>query len=91
MRYNVTRTIYKAFFLVVLAVSVGNYAIAQPSGPDDEGPGTPCPPDGNLDDCDPDNQVPIDGGAGILVAAGVAYGIKKVYDKRKQNKVSEAA
>lgn len=91
MRYNVTRTIYKAFFLVVLAVSVGNYAIAQPGGPDESGPDTPCPPDSNLDDCDPDNQVPIDGGAGILVAAGVAYGIKKVYDKRKQNKTSEAA
>ncbi len=88
MRYNVTRTIYKAFFLVVLTVSVGNYAIAQ-DGPDG-GPDTPCPPDSNLDDCDPDNQVPIDGGAGILVAAGVAYGIKKVYDKRKQNKTSEA-
>ncbi|WP_162796041.1 PID-CTERM protein-sorting domain-containing protein [Pedobacter nanyangensis] len=91
MRYNITRTIYKAFFLVVLAVSVCNYAIAQDDPEPDDGPGTPCPPDSALDDCDPDNDVPIDGGAGILVAAGVAYGIKKVYDKRKQNKTSAAA
>jgi len=44
-------------------------------------------PDG---DC-VDNPVPIDGGASILVAAGVAYGLKKVYDKRKQNKEADIA
>lgn len=30
------------------------------------------------------NTVPIDGGASILAAAGVAYGAKKLYDFRKQ-------
>lgn len=85
MGYNITRTIYKAFFLVVLAVSVSNYAIAQEAS-DESLPDTPFP-----DDVDPDDNAPIDGGAGILIAAGVAYGVKKVYDKRKQNKESEAA
>lgn len=36
-------------------------------------------------DYDPDAVVPIDGGASLLVAAGVAYGLKKIHDKRKQN------
>lgn len=27
---------------------------------------------------------PIDGGLSILLAAGGAYGLKKIYDKRKQ-------
>ena len=32
------------------------------------------------------NQVPIDGGLSLLLAAGAAYGAKKVYDfKNKQN------
>lgn len=35
---------------------------------------------------DPDTEVPIDGGVSLLVAAGIAYGAKKAYDKRKQNK-----
>lgn len=34
---------------------------------------------------DPDAKVPIDGGVSLLVAAGVAYGAKKAYDKRKKN------
>jgi hypothetical protein len=29
---------------------------------------------------------PIDGGLGILLGAGVAYGAKKLRDKRNQNK-----
>lgn len=33
---------------------------------------------------DPDTDVPIDGGVSLLVAAGVAYGAKKAYDKRKK-------
>lgn len=32
-----------------------------------------------------DPDVPIDGGVSILIAAGVAYGIKKVRDERKKN------
>lgn len=32
---------------------------------------------------DPDAEIPIDGGIGLLIAAGVAYGAKKAYDKRK--------
>jgi hypothetical protein len=30
----------------------------------------------------PSNAVPIDGGVGFLVAAGVAYGAKKLYAKK---------
>jgi hypothetical protein len=33
---------------------------------------------------DPDAEIPIDGGIGLLIAAGVAYGAKKAYDKRKK-------
>lgn len=34
---------------------------------------------------DPD-PVPLDGGLSMLIAAGVAYGAKKAYDKRKGEK-----
>lgn len=33
---------------------------------------------------DPDAEIPIDGGISLLIAAGVAYGAKKAYDKRKK-------
>lgn len=33
---------------------------------------------------------PIDGGVGILAAAGVAYGAKKVYDLRKKRRDEDA-
>lgn len=36
---------------------------------------------------DPDSEIPIDGGLGLLVAAGIAYGAKKAYDKRKKDRV----
>ncbi len=39
-------------------------------------------PDGGITDPD----APIDGGLGILVAAGVGYGIKKARDKKKKKK-----
>lgn len=35
-----------------------------------------------------DNEIPIDGGLSMLVAAGIAYGAKKAYDKRKKEKRS---
>ncbi len=31
----------------------------------------------------PSNAVPIDGGVGFLVAAGVSYGAKKLYAKKR--------
>ncbi len=38
---------------------------------------------------DPDTEVPFDGGLSLLVAAGVAYGAKKAYDKNKKDKNQE--
>ena len=35
------------------------------------------------------NDVPIDGGLSVLLAAGVGYGIKKVRDGRKEKKQSD--
>ncbi|MCO5238258.1 MAG: hypothetical protein M9933_18535 [Chitinophagaceae bacterium] len=35
-----------------------------------------------------DNEIPLDGGLSLLVAAGIAYGAKKAYDKRKKEKQS---
>lgn len=38
--------------------------------------------------CDPavdPSCIPIDGGLGFLIAAGVGYGIKKIRDSRKLN------
>lgn len=34
-----------------------------------------------------DAELPFDGGVSLLVAAGVAYGLKKANDKRKAEKV----
>ena len=31
----------------------------------------------------PGNPVPLDGGISLLIAAGAAYGAKKIYDARK--------
>ena len=65
--------------LVVFAMFSSAYVKAQ-------GPCDPFDPAPGCDEYDPDTNVPIDGGASILVAAGVAYGLKKIHDKRKQNK-----
>lgn len=34
--------------------------------------------------------VPIDGGVGLLIAAGVGYGAKKYYDKKRNKENSES-
>ena len=41
---------------------------------------------GGLDGEDPDapTNVPFDGGVSLLVAAGVAYGLKKKHDSKKE-------
>jgi len=35
---------------------------------------------------DPDTGVPLDGGLGILVAAGIGFAAKKIRDTKKNNK-----
>jgi hypothetical protein len=40
------------------------------------------PPD--QEDPNPTTEVPFDGGATILLAAGAAYGLKKIRDRRKK-------
>ena len=42
--------------------------------------------------CDPaidPSCVPIDGGVGFLIAAGVGYGVKKIRDSRKKDSKAE--
>ncbi len=86
MKCNKTRVIiYKAFFLVVLIVLVNLSVFGQGPGPCDPFSDPNCESGGG----DPYEPVPIDGGASVLIAAGVAYGLKKVYDKRKQNKAED--
>ena len=41
-------------------------------------------PSGDPGDPGGDPDAPIDGGVGILIAAGVIYGIKKIKDKKKE-------
>lgn len=74
VRYGSTKIIL-FFTIFILVTLITNIVYAQ-------GPDTPFEPD-----YDPD--VPIDGGASLLVAAGVAYGLKKIYDKRKQDNNGE--
>ena len=35
------------------------------------------------------NVIPIDGGASLLAAAGIGYGVKKLYDSRKEKKTPD--
>lgn len=83
--YIARKTFHKAFAIAFFIMTCNIFAFAQ-------GPGLPPCEDGSAPTTDGDcvdNPVPIDGGASLLVAAGVAYGLKKVYDKRKQNKEAE--
>lgn len=44
----------------------------------------PPPPPAGSPGCWPPPCVPIDGGITFLIAAGAAYGAKKIYDSRKK-------
>jgi hypothetical protein len=59
-----------SLFLVLAATAV---AIAQPGsgGPQ---PGTPPDP----------TEIPLDGGVSLLLAGGVAYGVKHLRDRRRK-------
>lgn len=79
MKYKFEKITYRVLLLVGFAVFLSTYVNAQATGPCD-----PVTPEPGCENYDPD--VPIDGGASILVAAGVAYGLKKIHDKRNQKK-----
>lgn len=61
--------------LVIGAITVPVFVMAQPGGTGDDGNPT-----------QPVEDVPFDGGVSLLVAAGVAYGLKKVHEKKKAEK-----
>jgi hypothetical protein len=84
VRRNVAEIIYRATFICVLTALL---CITQAKAAD--GPCDPFNPQPGCEDFNPDD-VPIDGGASILIAAGVAYGLKKAYDKRN-NLIKEKA
>jgi hypothetical protein len=45
-------------------------------------------PENNIaDNEDTRDNVPIDGGLSILIAAGIGYGAKKAYNKRKEQNI----
>lgn len=60
-------------FIFSLGIVTGMAQTAPPNG----GPRPPVlPPD--------PVEIPIDGGASLLIAGGVAYGLKKLRDRRKR-------
>jgi len=74
------RTLLLSALLVVLLVMVGQVTNAQVAGG-----GPPGDPSGGDPPCWPPPCIPIDGGLGVLLAAGAIFGGKKIYDASKEN------
>lgn len=70
---NFKHIIYTVFFLFLSAVSIS----------------APPPPPGTGPSCWPPPCIPIDGGITMLMAAGAAYGVKKIYDSKKKREIAE--
>ncbi len=68
---NIFTTVQK-FSVITFLFFIAENLLAQP----DPGPGAPCWPPGFC--------IPIDGGISFLVAAGIAFGVKKTWDMKKQ-------
>ncbi|MDO7848990.1 hypothetical protein Q5H92_21680 [Hymenobacter sp. M29] len=64
----------RLFLAAALLLVAGAVAQAQP-GSGGPGPGTPTAPD--------PTATPLDGGASLLLASGVALGLKKLRQRRK--------
>ena len=86
MTNNFKKIVLRVFLLACLQPMV---LLAQQKGGEDPSlpfqPVNPSVPNEPSFGGDPDN-VPIDGGVGILLAAGVTYGLKKIYDNKRKNK-----
>jgi hypothetical protein len=72
------KTLFTIFCLIILLACPMfiNYALAF---------GPPGPPTGPPPCWPPPCTVPLDGGISLLIAAGVAYGGKKIYNSYKKN------
>ena len=67
---------FKSIAVLIIVFGVGtSKLLAQGDPPDNGGPTPPNPPPA---------EIPIDGGASLLLAGGVAYGLKKLRDRRKK-------
>jgi hypothetical protein len=89
---SIFATMNKVFITILSATAVLaamvllNEVAAQPGpGPGPTG-GPGGPPGGGPPPCWPPPCIPIDGGVGFLVAAGLALGGKKAYDAMKTKK-----
>jgi hypothetical protein len=74
-------SLVKRLSLLLLLLLLNTVPYAQ----DETGPG-----DGGLDGNPDGGSVPIDGGLGLLLAAGVGYSVKKIRDYRKMKEEEEA-
>ena len=77
---SLKKFIFTVLFLIAMSI-VNNAFAAGPPGPPGGGGGGPP--------CWPPPCVPVDGGIGFLLLAGVAYGGKKVYEFSKEKKKVE--
>lgn len=64
----------RAFFIIVFSLGLHSMIFSAPAPPPSGGPG-----------CWPPPCIPIDGGIGFLMAAGAAYGAKKMLSGRKKS------
>ncbi len=62
---------HKFLLTAALLLTVGGLAYAQAPGTGGPQPTTPDP-----------TQVPVDGGASLLLASGVAYGLRRLHARR---------
>jgi hypothetical protein len=67
---------YSFLFLLLFLAIVSNAAV-------------PPPPPGTGPGCWPPPCIPIDGGITLLMAAGAAYGAKKIYNSKKKANTPE--
>ena len=81
----------KQFFLIlILSFSLLNHVCAQPAPDDQDADGSITNDTDPGDPGDDPDKLPIDSNIFILVAVGVGYGLKKVYDFKKKEAVSKS-
>lgn len=81
----------KSAFMIGAILLINTFTTLAETGPVNNPNGDPPFNDDGKNGLGPKNSVPIDGGASILLAAGAAYGLKKLRDSRKRNSMAETA